>query len=639
MGQGARKVGVGVWHLLAVPDGTDIGGFTVEGLLGTGASGAVYRARRGGAHFALKLQPLKGLAGWAEREVSILLRLKHPNVVGFRACGTWPDLAPRGFYLAMELVEGRPLHLWMHEEPLDARRALLLLRGLARGLEVVHAAGVLHRDIKESNIVIRASDSEPVLVDFGVGDYPGAPRLTQGVLPPGTPLYRSPEALAFRETHWRQPEARYTSAPTDDLFALGVVLYRVLTRQYPFPDVDFAGAAALEAPPIPPHEANSRVPQVLSTLCLRLLSREPGERGSAQALREEVEALLAGVDTHWEVPLHDRAPEGPVAGLRSTPRVMKAGSPGPRDHRTRTVDGLVEPEAGPSGPRMEAFAQPAPLRPSETPRAGVARKPTGRSKRTRVWLRTGVLAGLGVYLTAVLAQAPSEEPRKQEEPPDTSAVVNREVARAARGLEPAEAAPPPLAVSTSAAAAPAASQQEPDMPMKPSPSTDTPTPPGGWGPLGRTLAAAAACTGLACSSGPQMRPPPRSEPCPPGAVEAMQELGIDVESGQDGSATFATSKQPNHVLTVRDGPVRIRVGIGLGRLNNGTVSGRLFVSDRVYGYFDQGSTRDGQTYPVCFILRTAPVRDRGVPREPGDDSPDSARIYSEVELEAVPRFE
>lgn len=47
MGQGARKVGVGVWHLLAVPDGTDIGGFTVEGLLGTGASGAVYRARRG----------------------------------------------------------------------------------------------------------------------------------------------------------------------------------------------------------------------------------------------------------------------------------------------------------------------------------------------------------------------------------------------------------------------------------------------------------------------------------------------------------------------------------------------------------------------------------------------------------------
>jgi hypothetical protein len=180
------------------------------------------------------------------------------------------------------------------------------------------------------------------------------------------------------------------------------------------------------------------------------------------------------------------------------------------------------------------------------------------------------------------------------------------------------------------------------MPVKTTPPTAdvlTPALSGGWASMGRVLATAAACTGMACSSGPQVRPPPKPEACPQGAVEAMRELGIEVDDWQDGSATFATPEQENHVLTVRDGPVKIRVGIGLGRLNNGTASGRLFVSDRVYGYFDQGTTRGGQSYPVCLIMRGPETRDRGMPREPGDNSPDSARIDSEVALEAVERFE
>lgn len=642
MGQGAWKARVNGWPLLAVPDGTDLAGFTVEGLLGAGASGAVYRARRGGALFALKLQPLEGLAGWAEREVSILLRLKHPNVVGFRACGTWPDLAPRGFYLAMELVEGRPLHLWMHEETVDPRRVLLLLRGLARGLAVVHAAGVLHRDVKESNIVVRASDGEPVLVDFGVGDYTGAPRLTQGVLPPGTPPYRSPEALTFRETHWREPEARYTASPADDLFALGVVLYRVLTRQYPFPDLDLAGAAALEAPPIPPHEANSRVPLALSTLGLRLLSRSPEERGSAQVLLDEAEALLKDADAGWEVPLHEVAPVRPTARVRDAPPGMSVRFPDAGFH-PQVLQGELAPasdrSASPDAER-EAHLVKAPVPPSvPSEGAGVTGVRIGRSLEWfRRWTRTAVLTGLGMCLTGLLARGIGEEPA----PRTADVTVGREVARAGLGLESVGAAPPPLAVSNSAAAAPAVSQQESDMPVKTTlPSEDTPMlgPSGGWGPMVRTLATASACVGLACSSGPQVRPPPRPEACPPGAVEAMRELGIEVDDWQDGSATFAAIEQPNHVLTVRDGPVQLRVGIGLGRLNNGKASGRLFVSDRVYGYFDRGTTRDGRSYPVCLIMRGRDTRDRGVPRQPGDNSPDSARLESEVALEAVERFE
>lgn len=176
------------------------------------------------------------------------------------------------------------------------------------------------------------------------------------------------------------------------------------------------------------------------------------------------------------------------------------------------------------------------------------------------------------------------------------------------------------------------------MPVKMTPpTTATPTPSGGWGPMGRALATAAACTGLACSSGPQVRPPPRPEPCPPGAMEAMKELGIKVGWAQHGTATFTLRGGESEVMTVREGPVQIRVGLGLGKLDNGTATGRIFVADRVYGYFDRATTKGGQSFPVCLVLRESGIG-HGVPQQPGDTSPDSARIYSEVELEAVEHF-
>lgn len=165
--------------------GTQVGGFVVEGLLGMGGCGAVFRARRGDACFALKLQSISALGGWAQREVDILRRMNHPNVVRFHACGLWLDTAPEWFYLAMELVEGRPLNRWVDEENPSSRQAAALALGLARGLAAAHAKGVLHQGLKESNIMVRDATGAPVPVDFGVGSYPGAPRLTRGVLPPG----------------------------------------------------------------------------------------------------------------------------------------------------------------------------------------------------------------------------------------------------------------------------------------------------------------------------------------------------------------------------------------------------------------------------------------------------------------------
>jgi serine/threonine-protein kinase len=318
-------------HILDAPAGARIASFTVESLLGTGGCGVVYRAARGEEVVALKLQSLEGLGGQAFREVSILSRLKHRNVVGFRECGVYPTPAPRWAWVAMEYVHGRTLKQWVEEENPGARRAAELLRGLARGLEAAHAERVLHRDIKESNVVVREEDGEAVLVDFGAGDYAGAPPLTSEVLPPGT--YRSPEALAFRGGHG--PLERYTPAPADDLYALGVVFYWVLTGRHPFEGADTPDAveAILHQAPVAPDVRNPRVPPVLSALCLRLLSKRPEARGTAREAHEAVEAALAEAGADWEAPLGEalarplQAPEE-----KASPLIIRARpvAPSPR---------------------------------------------------------------------------------------------------------------------------------------------------------------------------------------------------------------------------------------------------------------------------------------------------------------------
>jgi serine/threonine-protein kinase len=272
--------------------GTQVVGFTVEALLATGSFGTVYRAKRDGRLFAIKLVP-KGSRG--EREVDALRRAQFPNVVAFRGYGLWPEDKPRFMVLAMELVEGRTLEVWAREEN---PCALVLVRQV-----LLPFAGVVHRDVKESNILIRDADGAPVLVDFGSAGYEGAPRLT-GVLPPGTPEYRGPEVLRFaRESESLEP---YQASPGDDLWALGVTLYIVLTRQLPFGDRRSPGMnhAILHEHPQAPHELNPRVPPALGELCLRMLEKAPEARYTdTEALAEALEKVALPGAESWHVPL------------------------------------------------------------------------------------------------------------------------------------------------------------------------------------------------------------------------------------------------------------------------------------------------------------------------------------------------
>lgn len=358
--------------VLDAPAGTDIAGYTVEGLLGAGGCGVVYRASRDGQSVALKLQSLEHLGDKAVREVDTLTRLAHHNVVGFRDGGLFPPEAPEWLYLAMEYVRGRPLAQWVEEENPGARRVAELALGMARGLEAAHASDVLHRDIKEANVLVREEDGTPVLMDFGVGECTRAPRPPRGILPPGTPRYRSPEALSFR---LEGREGVYLPTATDDLYALGVVLYWMLTARHPFEDVETPSGelAVILHPPVTPGALNRRVPWVLSELCVRLLSKQPWRRGTASTCREALEQALAGADAAWDVPLFPDASELPTdLPGQDTPS---------RGRRTTQTGGLP--------------AYPGSTEPAEAPRLVVHARPVSRCPRRRELRLTLLALGVG----------------------------------------------------------------------------------------------------------------------------------------------------------------------------------------------------------------------------------------------------
>ncbi|HEX5749206.1 MAG TPA: serine/threonine-protein kinase, partial [Archangium sp.] len=181
--------------------GDKVGEYEVEAPLGAGGHGLVFKVRRAGLPFALKLLRGRSLEARGQREISILRRIQHPNVVGFHACGRWPHPVHGPLYFVMDFVEGRTLEQWALEDNPCARCVARVLLELARALAHIHTRGVLHRDLKLENILLRTSDGAPVLVDFGIGWLAEEPPLTHGTLPPCTAEYRSPEALRFARAH------------------------------------------------------------------------------------------------------------------------------------------------------------------------------------------------------------------------------------------------------------------------------------------------------------------------------------------------------------------------------------------------------------------------------------------------------
>jgi eukaryotic-like serine/threonine-protein kinase len=285
-------------------EGAVVGGYRLERLLGEGGFGQVFLARQGERQYALKFIRFEGGGAWGRRELAVLAHVRHPNVVRLLGHVVWPEEEPESLVLLLEYVEGLPLYEWAKEHNPTARQVARVVLRLARALESLHRQGVLHRDLKGSNVLVR-SNEEPVLVDFGSAEWAGAPRIASSILAPCALHYRSPESVRFllRASHAPGEYYRYTVA--DDLYALGVILYVLLTDSHPFDGPEQTLLAEIVGHmPKAPHEGSARMPRALSELCMCLLHKEPAARpASAAESCQGLEKALQGADATWDIPL------------------------------------------------------------------------------------------------------------------------------------------------------------------------------------------------------------------------------------------------------------------------------------------------------------------------------------------------
>ncbi len=258
------------------PVSTD-GGYTLLRRLGSGAFGEVHAALDPEAHrvVAIKRMRLDDLYDPRERqrvlaaariELEAASRVRHAGIARVLALGA--DSAG-GAYLVQEYVEGEPLRVEMGREPVDPVRVLEVSRDLALALESLHAEGIVHRDVKPENIIIRERDGRPVLLDLGIARLPRRPGSGAAEFLAGTLAYMAPEQARCEAVDGRA-----------DVWALGVVLYEWLAGELPLdlPRDDFGAAlAAVRDPqPRPLARSNSEVPEELASLVDALL--EPDSR-------------------------------------------------------------------------------------------------------------------------------------------------------------------------------------------------------------------------------------------------------------------------------------------------------------------------------------------------------------------------
>lgn len=268
-----------------------IGTYEVVSRLGAGGMAVVYRVRDGaGEELALKL-PLPNLLENEEfrtrfsRELKVGMRLTHPNLVHIVDVNAADESAFPYPYLVMELVAGRPLDERLQKgPPFEVHEALDMAEQLLDALAHVHRQGIIHRDVKPSNIMLTRG-GRPKLMDFGVAhrqETSGA-RLTATDEMLGTPLYMAPEQIKGRAVDARA-----------DVYAVGMVLYEMLARRVPFsedPIQTIIEKLTRECPPL--SEARPDLPTEVAACVMRMVAAEADARfASAAEARDAVRVLM-----------------------------------------------------------------------------------------------------------------------------------------------------------------------------------------------------------------------------------------------------------------------------------------------------------------------------------------------------------
>lgn len=281
--------------------GKTVGRYQLNELLGAGAMAQVYRAYdpASGAQVAIKvLYPhLTNDEGFVERfrrEAQAAALLDHPNIIRILDQGADGDVG----YLVMELLDGPSLKRFLQERdaPLEIADAVQLTAKLADALEHAHSRGIVHRDVKPSNVLLRNGQlDQPVLTDFGVARMVEQTLNTGEGTTLGTPTYMAPE-----QGKGKPGDAR------SDIYALGVILFELLTGSPPF-SADSPYSLILRhihTPPPSPRAVRPAVPQALEDVVLRALAKDPDARyptaaAFAAALRD---GLNRAPQSRWRAP-------------------------------------------------------------------------------------------------------------------------------------------------------------------------------------------------------------------------------------------------------------------------------------------------------------------------------------------------
>jgi serine/threonine-protein kinase len=280
-----------------------IGRYEILDEIGRGAMGTVYRARdplieRTVAIKTVAIEQLQQEGADAEarflREAQSAGRLSHANIVTIYDVGEADGLA----YIAMEYLSGSPLRALMNKGPMPVDLVLDTAVQMAEALAFAHEHGVIHRDVKPANVVVTGRLGRVKLTDFGIAHLANAGQTHSGQML-GSPRYMSPEQAMGREVDGRS-----------DIFSLGAVLYEMLTGRYAF-DGDSLPTIVYRVvndTPVPIASLRPGVPEALTALVGRMMSKNPSGRPDARALVTAFHALMPGAPPLFARPVTNRVP-------------------------------------------------------------------------------------------------------------------------------------------------------------------------------------------------------------------------------------------------------------------------------------------------------------------------------------------
>ncbi|MFP2925933.1 serine/threonine protein kinase [Pyxidicoccus sp. 3LG] len=630
-----------------VPD-SEVGPWRVVASLGAGGFGRVFKVERGGRYYSLKmaLRPAgphateeEDVNGRLAHEVAALLALApHPNLPRLHAVDRWPEPPDGYLYFVTDYVDGETFHEWRWRVKPSAAHLLSVFTEVVRVVADLHRRGVHHRDLKGDNLLIRREDERPFLIDLGTVRMPGATTLTVGVAP-ASPHLLPPECVAFlREGSWQQGE-HFDAGVPGDLYALGALLYEALTDGYAFDPklpYDRLLPAIETVTPRAPHVVNPKVPRALSEVAMRLLAKRPEDRylGTEALLQALWDVAKEKRQPAWKVSL-DRPPEAEAQGTGAeTPRVRMvpelpreplevlkpAEPPEPAEAAGAVGSGAAtEPPVEPTPPESETSVSMT----KEPVGGGAESLPAGQAPSSRVGRRAVV--GLGVGVLLVVGFVAFGLPRLAPSHGDVTAPVSPSPSEKGSPAVTSRS-PDASAESTDGAVAESSSQKRPSS--------------------GSTLKTAAACLGMACASGPQVRTESPEKECPKETIAIMKKIGFAPphQLGSDESVTLVPGVF-GFIPAPPEGPVvwylEREIAAGWDIWGPGTrFYGQLFRGkDRLYGWVTEVVTDKGERYPLCGNIVITPWRESlGVPYDARTSTPGKPMVFSGISLATSTHF-